>query len=487
MGSTLPSGGYTRLIDGYNNAMRAANITTVERAAMFAAQLGHESVGLKYMEEIADGSAYEGRRDLGNTQPGDGRRFKGRGPIQLTGRANYRAFTQWARDQGHTTIDFEREPHRLSEPHWGFLAASYYWTVARPQINSLCDRRDLDGVTRAINGGTNGLADRRARYQRALTYGTRLLPGDTPVPKTKYEKILPYPRDQVAQDTYYNCGPASCQTIIRAATGLFYTERELGGRLGTTTNGTNWIGSFPGVLNDYIKDAKYKSVEMPNDPPTGAQKDRLWRDIVASIDAGNGVVANIVAPPSNYPRAVWPSTIHPAYKGGTVYHYVALMGYGENTDGTRRVWVADSGFPPYGYWVDFNQLATLIPPKGYAYSTAPAKTPPATPKETPVSSTRVILGGESATKLNRIENHVTLVADQLLGWPKNDKGEYLISGWDFDTIVESAQKKQAEGKGLTLVELVAMLQYQNSLIVDAVKKNNESVTHLLEAYKAGVK
>ncbi|WP_288833656.1 peptidoglycan DD-metalloendopeptidase family protein [uncultured Corynebacterium sp.] len=186
MGGTLPGGGYTKLIDGYNAAMRAAHVTTVERAAMFAAQIGHESVGLKYMREIASGSAYEGRRDLGNIHPGDGVRYAGRGPIQLTGRNNYRAFTKWAQANGHTTIDFEAEPHRLEEPHWGFLAASYYWVAARPQINRLADAGDLEGVTRAINGGLNGLADRRARYQRALTYGARLLPeGNESMPEPK--------------------------------------------------------------------------------------------------------------------------------------------------------------------------------------------------------------------------------------------------------------------------------------------------------------
>ena len=83
------------------------------------------------------------------------------------------------------------------------------------------------------------------------------------------------------------------------------------------------------------------------------------------------MVANIVAPPSNYPRAVAPSTISPAYGGGTVYHYIAVMGYGE--DGTaRRHSVADSGFSPYGYWISHEQLASLIPPKGYAYA-APVK------------------------------------------------------------------------------------------------------------------
>ena len=173
--------------------MIAANVVTGERAAMFAAQLGHESVGLRYMEEIASGAAYEGRRDLGNVHPGDGTRYKGRGPIQLTGRNNYRAFTRWAREMGHTTHDFEAEPWRVSEPHWGFLAASWYWVVARPQINNLADRRDLEGVTRAINGGLNGLADRRARYQRALNYGQRLLPDGAPMA----ERYWPLPKNQI--------------------------------------------------------------------------------------------------------------------------------------------------------------------------------------------------------------------------------------------------------------------------------------------------
>ncbi|MDO5683789.1 MAG: peptidoglycan DD-metalloendopeptidase family protein [Propionibacteriaceae bacterium] len=166
------------LLPHMETAMRAAGCTTVERAAMWCAQIGHESAGLRYMEEIADGSAYEGRRDLGNVHPGDGRRFKGSGPIQLTGRANFRAFTTWCRAQGHSTIDFEAQPHLVREqPRWGFLAASWYWTAARPQINAMADRRDLDGVTRAINGGLNGISDRRQRYQRCLALGHRILPG----------------------------------------------------------------------------------------------------------------------------------------------------------------------------------------------------------------------------------------------------------------------------------------------------------------------
>lgn len=166
------------LLPHFENAMRAADINNVERAAMWCAQIGHESAGLRYMEEIASGDAYEWRQDLGNIYPGDGRRFKGSGPIQLTGRHNFRAFTAWAKREGHSNIDFEAQPHLVREnPKWGFLAASWYWVVARPQINAMSDARNLEGVTRAINGGTNGLADRRARYNRCLALGSRLLPG----------------------------------------------------------------------------------------------------------------------------------------------------------------------------------------------------------------------------------------------------------------------------------------------------------------------
>lgn len=162
-----------------NNAMLAADCTTENRAAMWCAQIGHESAGLVYMEEIADGSAYNGRADLGNTQPGDGPRYKGSGPIQLTGRANFRAFSGWCYHNGWvpTPRYFEDNPHLVrADPHWGFLAASWYWTVARPGINSMCDNRDLVGVTRAINGGTNGIEDRRVRWNRCLALGKALLP-----------------------------------------------------------------------------------------------------------------------------------------------------------------------------------------------------------------------------------------------------------------------------------------------------------------------
>lgn len=129
------------------------------RLAHFMGQCAHESGGFRYMEEIASGAAYEGRADLGNTQPGDGKRYKGRGPIQLTGRTNYRAF---GREVG---IDFEAHPEIVAHPSIGLMAAVRYWNSRN--LNALADADDLDGITRKINGGTNGLEDRKVQTAKA--------------------------------------------------------------------------------------------------------------------------------------------------------------------------------------------------------------------------------------------------------------------------------------------------------------------------------
>ncbi|WP_280471014.1 C39 family peptidase [Nocardia cyriacigeorgica] len=181
------------------------------------------------------------------------------------------------------------------------------------------------------------------------------------------ERVLPYERAIVAQETGYWCGPASAQTVLNSR-GIHVAEADLAREIGTTWNGTDFVGLIERVLDRRVPEAGYTSVDMPHDPPTDAQKTRLWEHLVASIDAGWGVIANIVAPPSNYPRGV-KGSVSPAYSGGTVYHYIPVMGYDDDPAG-RAVWVADSGFRPFGYWMSFDQLATLIPPKGYAYAAA---------------------------------------------------------------------------------------------------------------------
>lgn len=163
MGGALSLARYEQLLGPVTDALERSDATTPERMAMWLAQIAHESGGLRYMEEHADGSQYEGRTDLGNTQPGDGKRFKGRGPIQITGRTNYTQFSLWAHRQGLTPTAtwFVDRPEELATDRYGFYAAAWYWTVARPHINSLSDAGDLHGVTKAINGGLHGIDDRR--------------------------------------------------------------------------------------------------------------------------------------------------------------------------------------------------------------------------------------------------------------------------------------------------------------------------------------
>ncbi|MDX2009880.1 MAG: glycoside hydrolase family 19 protein [Myxococcaceae bacterium] len=148
-----------RYLPFLNTAMAEVNITTPKRQAAFLAQVSHESGQLRFFEEIASGAAYEGRRDLGNVRPGDGRRFKGRGPIQLTGRATYRAA---GRAPG---LDLENRPTRAADPDVGFRVAGWYWKTR--DLNALADRGDFVEITRRINGGLNGLADRQQAWARA--------------------------------------------------------------------------------------------------------------------------------------------------------------------------------------------------------------------------------------------------------------------------------------------------------------------------------
>lgn len=179
------------------------------------------------------------------------------------------------------------------------------------------------------------------------------------------EHVLAYNHTITPQERFYWCGPASTQMVLDAA-GISMSETDLAARIGTTVNGTDDISLISPVLNAALGGG-YVVRYMRDDPPTPAQTEQLWADVTASIDAGRGVVANIVAPPSNYPVGV-KGSVSPAYRGGVVYHYVAVMGYDDGP--LRAVWVADSGFAPYGYWMSLAQLASLIPPKGYAAAPA---------------------------------------------------------------------------------------------------------------------
>ena len=159
-----------------NKYMDKYEINTPNRVVAFLAQVGHESAALKTTQEYASGAAYEGRSDLGNVNPGDGVRFKGRGLIQLTGRSNYASMSN------KVGKDLIANPQLVEEPDLAVQVSAIYW-VDRIRnglnLNQWADQFNLEervdstnnwkvheNITRAINGGTNGIDDRANRLQQ---------------------------------------------------------------------------------------------------------------------------------------------------------------------------------------------------------------------------------------------------------------------------------------------------------------------------------
>jgi len=148
--------------------MVARQIDTARRQAHFLAQVGHESLSLLFTEEIASGALYENRADLGNTHKGDGKRFKGRGLIQLTGRFNYR---DYGNDIGRDLTSNDEAPKVVAtDDKLAADVACWFWQTRHSNVKA--DTDDVEAVTRKVNGGTNGLADRKAYLQRARFFLT---------------------------------------------------------------------------------------------------------------------------------------------------------------------------------------------------------------------------------------------------------------------------------------------------------------------------
>ena len=145
------------------------NINTPARVAAFLAQIGHESGRLVYSREIWGPTPaqirYEGRKDLGNTQEGDGKRYMGRGLIQTTGRANYGSTRDGLRKFAKNVPDFVSNPAELEKPEWAAMSAAWYWHSK--DLNKLADSGDFKRITIRINGGTNGMADRLSLWEKA--------------------------------------------------------------------------------------------------------------------------------------------------------------------------------------------------------------------------------------------------------------------------------------------------------------------------------
>lgn len=153
-----------------NDYGKQIGIDMPHRLTHFLAQELHESGSFRYDKEIASGAAYEGRKDLGNVKKGDGKKFKGRGPEQMTGRNNYRRFTAWVRKFIPDAPDFEQFPEKVNTDPYEGLTAIWFWSVGNStgkSLNVYADQNNIEMITRRVNGGLNGFADRLEYYDRA--------------------------------------------------------------------------------------------------------------------------------------------------------------------------------------------------------------------------------------------------------------------------------------------------------------------------------
>ena len=172
----------THLAEHLDDQLAKYNINTYLRICHFLAQTAHESDGFRTLEEYASGAAYEGRKDLGNVEPGDGRRYKGRGMIQLTGRANYRVFGQ------RIGYNLEHKPELAKEPMISIKTACEYWNSRN--LSAYADLDDVLTITKRINGGTNGLEDRKKYLLKAKA----IIPRDIKLSIDKVVEPPPAPK-----------------------------------------------------------------------------------------------------------------------------------------------------------------------------------------------------------------------------------------------------------------------------------------------------
>jgi putative chitinase len=165
---TLPEAKRQLYLPFINKVMEIYEINTKLRASAFLAQITHESGELRFMQELWGPTPAQKRyeppgkkaTELGNTQPGDGKRYKGRGAIQITGRANYKKYGDLL------GVDLEENPDLAATPQYAFSTAGLFWKMNG--LNELADVQDFVAITKRINGGTTGLTERQRYYEIAM-------------------------------------------------------------------------------------------------------------------------------------------------------------------------------------------------------------------------------------------------------------------------------------------------------------------------------
>jgi hypothetical protein len=328
-------------------------------------------------------------------------RFKGRGPIQVTGRYNYTAVSKWAHSKGlvPTATFFVDNPAQLASDQYGFIGPVWYWTVARPGLNALCDADDVVGVTKAINGGTNGLADRKARLATCKALGAALLPDTT----TEGGTTLSY-YDLDWSSRFNFGGPRSLSGIQRIV--IHTTENSAGTPAENVAN--YQINSQSGSYHVLVDTTGKRLRENTDD----------WITWSTGNNAGNvqGVNLSFVAQAA-WTRAQWLAQEKMLRAGATV---VAYWSKTRNIPVTKVT--TGRGVCGHGDLRAFGGTDHTDPGPNFPWDVFLSYV------------NQVLAGGGTTTPKGdtlsaQAEKRIELMLDQIVGPEKKANGDYKFTGW----------------------------------------------------------
>lgn len=386
-------------VSGCNEALRLVGATTVLRAAHFLAQCGHESAGLYYTEEIASGEAYNSRSDLGNSQSGDGPRFKGRSYVQVTGRNHYRNLSEWAHSKGLVTTAtyFVDNPTQLAAKEYRWLGPVWYFTTQRPNWAAAADRDDLVAVTKMVNGGTRGIEDRRLYLNRAKALGAKLLPD------SKWETLMAYYDEDWAPRFGFG-GPRNIAGIQRIV--VHTTENPAGTPAANVAN--YQLTSASGSYHVLVDTTGHRLRE----------NDDSWITWSTGNNAGNvqGVNLSFVAQAA-WTRAQWLAQEKMLRAGATV---VAYWSKTHNIPATKVT--TGRGVCGHGDLRAFGGTDHTDPGPNFPWDVFLSYV------------NQVLAGGGTTTPKgdtlsSQAEKRIELMLDQIAGPEKDSAGNYKFTGW----------------------------------------------------------
>jgi predicted chitinase len=303
MGNALSLERYRELQPGFIDCVLRCDAATPQRINMLVAQLRAESGGLRYFKEIWGPTAaqltYQGR--MGNNNPGDGERYMGRGPIQLTGKDNYRALSAWAHSKGYvpTPTFFVDQPQQLETPTYGFLGVVWYWTVAQPKINFYCDRDDIERVSKLINmpayvdrpdKRANGI-DKRIeywRYAQSMDLAPIMRGGAAPPPVQEEDELSAEAERKIAElhEAFFGAPDFESLSPVR---------KPGEGKIGNLLEFIRWMDGNIHIIVELLlvklrfpdPDAIALLQEVAENNEPGRERDRkLAKAILAEVGAG---------------------------------------------------------------------------------------------------------------------------------------------------------------------------------------------------------